>query len=158
MRVIGEPRGNIPVLPAAAVFERLRQVPVIETNPGFDIGRHDPVDEAVIEFESLFVWATPSLGEDARPSGGQAVGADPEFAHQRHVLRPPVVMVASDVTVVVAENLTGNMAERVPNRRPAPVLGDRALNLISRHRGAPQKIFGKTSCHRAVPEVATTVA
>src|SRR6516165_9251520 len=33
MRVIGEPGGNIPVLPATAMLKRLRQIPVIETDP-----------------------------------------------------------------------------------------------------------------------------
>ena len=76
MRVIGEPGGNIPVLPAAAMFERLRQIPVIETDPRLDVGSHDRVDEAVVEFQPFFVWLAPSRGEDARPSRGQAIRTD----------------------------------------------------------------------------------
>src|ERR1700751_2770176 len=50
MRIVGEPRSSVPVLPAAALFERLRQVPVVETDPRFDVGRHDRIDQAIVEF------------------------------------------------------------------------------------------------------------
>src|SRR5690349_3572921 len=107
---------------------------MVEADPGFDVGRHDRVDKAVIELQSLFVRPAPSLRKDAGPSGGQTVGADAELAHQRHVLRPAMVMVASDVTVVATQGLAGKVAERIPDRRPAPVLGDGALDLVSGRR------------------------
>jgi hypothetical protein len=60
-------------------------------------------------------------------------------------------MVASNVTVVAAENLTGEMAEGIPDRWPAAVLGDGTLDLVGRRRGAPQKTVRKTGRHLAVP-------
>src|SRR6516225_3748003 len=158
MRVVGKPGSDIPVLPAAAVLERLRQIPVVETNPRLDIGSHDRIDEPIVEFQSLLVWATPSFRQDARPRGRQTIGTDPQLAHQRHVLRPAMVMVASDVAVVTAENLAGEMAESIPDRRPAPVLCDGALDLVGRRRGAPQKTVRKTGRHLAVPRIAAVGA
>ena len=123
----------------------------VEPGQVIRLGGHDRIDEAVIEFQSFFVWLAPSRGQDARPSRGQAVGADAEFAHQRDVLRPTVVMVACNIAVVAAENLAGQMAESIPDRRPAPVLGDGTLDLVGRRRSAPQKTVRKTGRHLAVP-------
>src|SRR6516162_2860320 len=69
MRIVGEPRSNISVLPAAAILERLREVPVVETDPRFNVGSHDRIDQAIIEFQSLFVRPTPPLRQDAGPRG-----------------------------------------------------------------------------------------
>src|SRR5262249_24988456 len=95
--IIGEPSRDGPVLPPAALFQALRQVPSIETDPGFDAGFHYGVDQPVVEFNPLCADAASAFGEDTRPCGRQAIGADPEFAHQRNILGPAMVMVTSDV-------------------------------------------------------------
>src|SRR5206468_11034850 len=105
--------------------------------PRFYIGSHHRVDEAVVEFEPLAVYRPSALGQDARPGGRQAIGADAELAHQRHILGPAMIMVARDITGVVAENRPGQTGEGVPDRRPPAVLPHRALDLIGRRRGAP---------------------
>ena len=67
--IFGEPRRGVAVLPAAAVFERLRQIPMVETDPGLDPGGENAVDQAIVEFETLLVGHAPALGQDARPGG-----------------------------------------------------------------------------------------
>ena len=47
--VLGEPIGDVSHGPAAAVLERLRQIPVIKAKPGFDFGGEQGVDQPVVE-------------------------------------------------------------------------------------------------------------
>src|SRR5579871_971469 len=65
-RIFGKPMGGVAVLPAAAVFERLRQVPVIQANPWLDAGFEHGVDQAIVEFETAMVELDPSLRQQAR--------------------------------------------------------------------------------------------
>ena len=70
--------------------------------------------------------------------------------------RPAMVMVAGDIAVVAAKDLSGQVAEGVPNRRPAPVLPGRALDLVGRGRRAPQKTVGKFVAIVAVSPIFVT--
>ena len=47
--VVGEPAGRLTVEPPSPVLQGLRQVPVVEAEPGFDAGREQPVDQPVVE-------------------------------------------------------------------------------------------------------------
>ena len=46
--VVGEAPGGVALGPAAALFERLRQVPVVERREGADAGGEQRVDEAAV--------------------------------------------------------------------------------------------------------------
>ena len=104
MRVFGKPMRGVAVLPAAAIFERLRQIPMVEADPGLDPGFHDAVDEFVVKFEPLEIGRTAPLGQDARPGGRQPVGAEAEFAHQRHILRPAMIVIAGNIAGIAAHD------------------------------------------------------
>src|SRR5262249_23408439 len=132
-------------------------VPMVEADPGLYVGGHQGVDEAIVKFQSFVVWPASSLGQDAGPGGRQAIRADAQLAHQRHVLRPTMIVVAGDVAGVAVEHLAGEMAERVPDRGSTLVLGDGALDLVGRRRGAPQKTVGKTARHGAILQVPSEV-
>ena len=54
-RVVGKPCHRFPVLPSAAIFQRLRQIPVIQAQPRFDAGGQQFVDQPVVEGEAGFV-------------------------------------------------------------------------------------------------------
>src|SRR5690606_24983080 len=56
------------------------------------------------------------------------------------VLGPAVVVVARDVAGVAAGDRARDPRERVPDGRRAPVLGDRALDLVRRGGGAPHEV------------------
>src|SRR5439155_23828712 len=79
-----------------------------------------------------------------------------ELAHQRHILGPAMIMVASDVTGIVAQNPPRQTGEGVPDRRPAAVLPHCALDLIGRRRGAPQETVGKARRHRTASPIAAS--
>src|SRR5689334_23382460 len=70
-RVIGEPAGAIAVLPAAAIFERLRQIPVIEADPRLDAGGEHAIDKTLVEFQPLGVHRAAAFRQDARPTRRQ---------------------------------------------------------------------------------------
>jgi hypothetical protein len=48
-RIVGEPAGRLTVEPPSPVLQGLRQVPVVEAEPGFYAGREQPVDQPVVE-------------------------------------------------------------------------------------------------------------
>ncbi len=50
-RVVGERLGGGPLRPAAAVLQRLRQVPVVERDERPDPGLEEAVDEPVVEVQ-----------------------------------------------------------------------------------------------------------
>src|SRR5271155_4184197 len=56
-------------------------------------------------------------------------------------------MIAGYIARVLAENVAGLVAEGVPDRGPASILPDRALDLVSRGRGAPEKAVGGAFRH-----------
>ena len=72
----------------------------------------------------------------ARPGDREAVGLDAQRRHQVQVLAPAVVVVARDVAGVAARHRARAAAERVPDRLAAPVLVDRALDLVRGHGDA----------------------
>src|SRR5436309_3079979 len=56
-------------------------------------------------------------------------------------------MVAGDIARILAEDGAGLVAESVPDRRLATIFPDRALDLVSRSRGAPEKPVGEAFRH-----------
>src|SRR5690606_28747769 len=72
--VVGEPGGAVAVEPAAAVVERLREVPVEQCNQRLNTGGEKRVDETIVEGEAGFVDAAGAVREDARPGKGKPVG------------------------------------------------------------------------------------
>src|SRR5271170_3628494 len=132
MRVIGEPGCRVAVLPAAAIFKRLWQVPMVEADPWLDTGSEHAVDQPIVEFQPLGVYPAATLGQDARPRRRQTIGAEAELAHKRHILRPAMVMVAGNIPGAAVGDPAGKVAKGVPDRRPAPVLRDRAFDLVGR--------------------------
>jgi len=54
-----------------------------------------------------------------------------------------VVVVAGDIAGVAVQNVAGSMREGIPDRGPAPILVNRAFDLVGGGRGAPQETFRK---------------
>ena len=148
--VFGKPRSGVPVLPAAAVFESLRQIPVVEADPGLDVFRHHGIDQPVIEFEADWIGCATAGREDARPGYAEAVSPGAELGHHRDVIAVAVVVVARDVARVAVVGLARCVRESVPDRRPASILPNRALDLVSRSRGAPEKPVGEAFRHMSL--------
>ena len=142
-RVLGEPAGDVAVLPAAAVLEGRGQVPVEERRVGLDAGLAEGVHEPAVEVEALLVDPAGALGQHARPGDAEAVGVQPELLHPADVVLPEAVVVAGHVARVAALDEPGRAAEAVPVRRSRAVGERRALDLVRGRRGAPEKSVRK---------------
>ncbi len=145
--------------PAAAVLERLRQVPVVQRDERLDAGGQELVHEAVVEVEARLVAAAAAVRKDPRPGDREAEGVEPELAHEAHVVRVAVVRIAGDAPAVAVRDLAGGRGEAVPDALASPVLVRRALDLVRGDRRAPREIAGKLSvCHgQGVPSIAEPV-
>ena len=143
LHVLGEGPDRRPVGPAAAILERLRQVPVVERHERLDAGGEQLVDEPVVEVEPGRVHLSAAVREDPGPRDGEPERADAELAHQRDVVAVPVVEVAGDRAAVAVADLAVGGAEAVPDALAAAVLVHRALDLVRRRRDSPREGFGE---------------
>ena len=130
-RVLREQVGGVAVGPAALLLERLRQVPVVEGQPGHDALRQQLVDEPGVEVQASGVDRS-AVGPHARPGGGEAVGLQPQLGHQRDVVAVAVVVIARDVSVVATDHRAGHAAEGIPDRVGSAVFVGSAFDLVGR--------------------------
>ncbi len=143
LRVLGEAVGRLPLGPAARVLQLLRQVPVVEGDGGLDPGGQQLVHQAAVEVQAALDGGAAAGRLHPGPGDGEAVGAEAQVLHQRHVVAVAVVVVDSDVTGVPAGRLPGGVTEGVPDRGGTAVLPHRALDLVRRGGGAPEEGGGE---------------
>ena len=136
--IVREPCGAVARRPAAEIVERLRQVPMIKTEPRLDARREQCIDQAVIECEAFFVRRTLAERQHPRPRHRKAISADTEIAHQRDVFRIAVIVVAGDVAGLAVVDMAG-ARKRIPDAGAAAVLVRRAFDLIGRGRNTPDE-------------------
>src|SRR5215217_1457027 len=108
---------------------------MVEREHRFDGASPQAVDEAAVIVEAVLVGGTASLGLDAGPGHGEAVGLYPELGHQVEVL------VAGDVARIAVEDLASGVAERVPDRGATATFVHGALDLVGGRRRAPQEVL-----------------
>ena len=119
--VVGEPAHDLRVGEAAAVLQRLGQVPVEQVDQRLDARAEQGVDEALVEVETGLVDGAGPRGQDARPADAEAIGARPQLGHQPDVLRVAVVVVAGDVARVPSAIAPGRRAKvsQIDGPRPS---------------------------------------
>ena len=69
--IVGEVACKVTVWPAPAVFECLREIPVVHGAPGPDAGGQEGVDETAVVVESLHVRRADTGWLNARPGDGK---------------------------------------------------------------------------------------
>src|SRR5688572_31821164 len=114
--VVAEPARGVAIGPAAAILQRLRQVPVIESGVGRNPGRMQLVDEAAVVIETIRVGTTAPGGEDSRPGNGETIAAEAELAHERDVLGEAMKVIAGNISRVAIDDSAAGKAELVPDR------------------------------------------
>ncbi len=139
----GEGLGGIAGLPAALVFEGLGEIPVEEGAVGLDAVGEKLVDEAAVEVDALGVGSAGSVGEDARPGDGEAVGLEAEGLHELHIFFVAMVVVVGDVAGVAVVGLAGSVGEGIPDGDAAAVFFDRAFDLIGGCGRSPEEALGE---------------
>jgi hypothetical protein len=60
--IIGEPKSDIAILPAAKIIQRLRQIPMIQAQPGLYAVAEQFVDQTIIEVEAQAVGLAAPFG------------------------------------------------------------------------------------------------
>jgi hypothetical protein len=143
-RVVGEVAGEIAVRPAAAVFEGLGQVPVVEGAEGAESGFEDGVDEAAGVIESGGVGRAGAGGLDARPRDREAVRLQVKLLHDREVFAVAVVVVARDVAGGGAFDFARRVSESVPDGLAFAVGVPGAFDLVGGGGHAPEEVVGES--------------
>ena len=141
--VVGEPAHDLRVGEAAAVLQRLRQVPMEQVDQWLDARVEQGVDEALVEVEAGLVDGAGPRGQHARPADAEAIGARPQVGHQPDVLRVAVVVVAGDVAGAAIGDRARLAGEGVPDRRSPAVLGRCSLDLVGGGGEAPGEVGRK---------------
>ncbi len=158
--VFGKPVCDVRIEPAAELIERRGEIPVVEGDHGLDAVREQRVDQPLVEVEARRVHAAAAVGQDPAPRDAEAIGREPERAHQRDVLRVPAVVVARDIAGVTVVDTPGRMREAVPDARAGAVGERRAFDLVRRRRRAPQEPRRKdpgSGCAHEPPPAAPSV-
>ena len=117
-------------MPAAFVFEGLREIPVEEGAVGLNAGGEEFVEHAVVEVEAFGIGCAGALREDARPCDGEAVGFEAEVLHQLHVFFVAVIVIIRYVPGVAVVGFAGSVGEGVPDGGAASVFVGGAFDLI----------------------------
>ncbi len=148
-RVALEVIDDLGICPAAAVLQRLREVPVVERSHGGDAGLADLARELAVPVESFLIEPAGlrPVGVDPRPADREAVGSDVELFHERDVFVDAVVVVAGDVAGVSVGDVTRDVTKSVPDRLALAPLRPRAFDLVARRGRAPVKVVWKTVRH-----------
>jgi len=138
-RELGEPVDRVTRQPAAAVVERRRQVPVVESGHRLDAALEQPVDQPRVEVEPGLVHRPGAGRQDASPGEAEPVGPQPELAHQLDVRLPAPVVIARHITGIAVLHPSGGVGEAVPDTG-AGAVGERGpLDLIGGGGGAPEE-------------------
>ena len=136
------------LVPAAALLQELRQVPVVERGPGLQAAFQHAVDQALVEVQAFRIRPAARLAEDARPGNREAVGIQAEIARDVQVFRPAVVVVAGHRPVRAVADLARRGGEAVPDRFDPAILLRRALDLVGRGGAAPQEFGAEVGAAR----------
>jgi hypothetical protein len=135
--IVGEPKRDIAVLPSAKIVQRLRQVPMIEAQPGLYAVAEQFVDQTIVEVEAQAVGLAASLWQHAWPGHGKPVNLRAKAPHQRDVFAVAMVVVTRHIAGIAIGNTARLSAEQVPDAGAATVLCGSPLDLISRGGDAP---------------------
>ena len=138
-RVLGEAGCRVAVRPPALLLQRLRQIPVVEGEPGQDARIQQLVDETLVEVDAGRVHRT-AIGAHAGPRRREAIGVQAHLRHESDVIAVAVVVIAGDVAVVAVDHGVGHAAEGVPDRVATTVFVGRAFDLEGRGGGAEQEV------------------
>ena len=73
IRVIHKGIQGSAVRPTAFIFERLGQIPVVQSDKRLHPGIQQPIHQPVVIIQALLAHAANAIREDARPGSGEAV-------------------------------------------------------------------------------------
>ena len=117
---------------------------MIKRRKRLDPARFEPVEQAIVEIEALFIDRADPVGKDSRPGDGKPVGFGAKLRHQIEVRLKPVVVVAGDIARIPTLDPPRHVGKRIPDRGLASVHGRSAFDLIGSRRHPKDEVTGKT--------------
>ena len=142
-RVVDEAVHGVARRPAAAVLQRLRQVPVVERQVGLHAAREQAVDEAFVEVQALGVPGAAAGGLHARPADREAVGVDPSAAIRSRSPQPVARGRRPPSPSLPSAMAPGRRQKRSQIDSPLLVRGSGPLDLEAAGRHAPDEVVGE---------------
>ena len=141
--VVGEVSGGVAIGPAALVFERLRQVPVIHGDQRADVVLVQLIEDTLVVVEALGIGGAGAIGLNARPTDGEAIAGQVQLFRKCYVFLVTVVGVAGDVASGRALDLADRVSIAVPHRLAFAVGFPCAFDLIGGGGRAPHETLGE---------------
>ena len=136
--------------PAALFFQRLGQVPVIQSYIRLDPGFQQSIHKGIVIGKAFLVPVCAAVGGNAGPCHGKAVGFQVHGLQQCKVLFPAVVAVAGNVTGLAPVGAARCVGKNIPDAQSLTALCGTAFDLIGRCCSTPDKFFWKFS-HNSFP-------
>jgi hypothetical protein len=148
--VVDEAVHGVAVVPAAAVLQALRQVPVVQRRPGLDAALFQAIDQPLVEIQALGIELAVASRLHARPGDGEAVGVDAQRGDQVEVVVQAVVVVAGHVAVAGVGDGAGLPAEAVPDGFALAILEGGAFDLEAAGGDAPDEVGRELAVQRCL--------
>ncbi len=141
--IAGKSTGGLSAAPAARIFQRLGQFPVVQCDIRLQARSAAGLEHAQIKRKPFPVPAAVAVRVHPRPAHAETVSTEAHLRRAGNVLLISAVRVRGGGTVKPVCNGAGAAAEYVPNGFPAAVGPRAALGLVSAGGRAPYKIFCK---------------
>ena len=139
--IVGETLRGIAVRPAARIFERLRQIPVIEGREWPNLRFQETVDETAVKIKSLRIRSPRSCSLNPRPRDREAIALHAQAAHDIQVFAIAMVVIAGNVPIVAVLDFVRRVREPIPDGFALAVFIPSALDLIRRRRSSPPEVL-----------------
>ena len=143
LHVVGEARGSITIRPSPGIFQRLRQVPVIERDKRPDVRLEQRVNESAVVVDPFGIHRAGARRLNARPGKRETVAIQIHRAHQRDIFAAAMIRIARHITRVAVLDLARSVREAIPDGLALAVFFPRTFNLVRRGRRAPEKSLRK---------------
>ena len=137
--IVAEPIHALFVHPAALMEQGGGKIPVVQSDVGRDAVGQQAVKEPVVKVDPPLVDGALSVGQEAGPGDGHAVGRNAQALEDGHILLITVVLVAGHLAGVAGIHLARPLGKIVPNAAAAAVLEGGSLDLIRGGSHAPHK-------------------
>ena len=141
--IAGKSTGGLSAAPAARIFQRLGQFPVVQCDIRLQARSAAGLEHAQIKRKPFPVPAAVAVRVHPRPAHAETVSTEAHLRRAGNVLLISAVRVRGGGTVKPVCNGAWAAAEYVPNGFPAAVGPRAALGLVSAGGRAPYKIFCK---------------
>ena len=131
------------------IFQRGRQIPMIEGCHGCDPGFQQTVHQPAVEIQPGRVDPAPTFRQNTRPTKRKTVIWITQRLHDLDVFLPTMVVVAGDISGITIQDFSWCMRKDIPNGFALAIFVDCPFNLIRSSGCSPHEVIRKFQkcCH-----------